>query len=116
MIQVGMVVWLMGLLFLREMAFVAVGLAMIHMAYQLFLAGVINGGADELTVGTWIKVKGGGPGIAFACLGAGIVVYTIATTGRLELKEIVELEQAYQLEQRSQHGCINCEGSPEEVP
>jgi 5-methylcytosine-specific restriction endonuclease McrA len=82
----------------REMAFVLVGLAMIHMAYRLFLSGIDTGGAEELSVGKWIQVKGGGPGIAFACLGAGIVIYTISMTGRLELKEIVALETAYQAE------------------
>jgi len=91
-----MTAFALSLVILRELAFIGTGAVLCHMGYRLFLAGVDAGGAEELSLGTYIKLKGGGPGIVFATLGAAVIIYTITTTGRLEPKEfemLVELDR-----------------------
>lgn len=84
------------LLILRELAFIAAGWALCHMAYRLFMAGVDAGGAEEMTLGKYMKLKGGGPGIVFVALGSAIIVYSIYSAGRLEPDELQMLLAADQ--------------------
>ena len=76
------------LLTLRELAFIGAGMALCQMGYRLFMAGVEGGGAEEMTFGKYLRLKGGGPGIVFVSLGTVIIVYLIATAGKLEPSEM----------------------------
>ena len=78
-----MLTFTFAMLLIREVSFILSGMALCHMAYKLFVAGVQAGGAEEMSLGTYIKLKGGGPGLVFVTLGAAIILYTIATAGRL---------------------------------
>ncbi|MDB4278128.1 hypothetical protein N9917_00795 [Deltaproteobacteria bacterium] len=89
-----MVVFTFTLLVLREITFILSGLALCYMAFRLFLAGVDSGGAEEMTLGKYLKLKGGGPGLVFVCLGAFIIIYTIAKSGRLDKDEMGMLLEA----------------------
>jgi len=86
-----MVLVTFSLLLIREIAFIGSGLALCHMAYKLFIAGVQDGGAEEMTLGKYLKVKGGGPGIVFVTLGAMIILYTISTSTQMEPDEMKTL-------------------------
>jgi len=86
-----MVAFAFTLLILRELAFIASGVMLCQMAYKMFLKGVDTGGADEMSFGTYVTVKGGGPGIVFVCLGTVVIVYSISTAGRLEEGELATL-------------------------
>jgi len=79
------------LIILRELAFIASGMALCVMAFRLFATGITSGGAEEMTFGDYIKVRGGGPGIVFVCLGAVIIIYSISTAGHLEPSELEAL-------------------------
>jgi hypothetical protein len=85
-----MLQYTISLLFLRELAFILSGVALCWMAYRLFLVGVQEGGAEEVSIGTYLRVKGGGPGTVFALLGAGVLIYAIMHAGRMD-SEMLEL-------------------------
>jgi hypothetical protein len=94
-----MTAFTLALLILRELAFIATGVLLCRMGFILFLKGVDAGGAEEFSLGTYIKLKGGGPGIVFVTLGAAVIIYSIATAGRLEGDELEALVDLDRIEQ-----------------
>jgi len=67
----------MGWIFvIYDLTYGVIGLLIMFMAYRLFTQGILKGGAQELTFGKWIKVKGGAPGIFFAIIGAAVIIHT----------------------------------------